>query len=90
MLRQVFIYYDNEVIFQYFFAKAFDKEALEIVLKKRLLTYITNPVESKILNKSLLDFQTHFVCKKQFLLDLRYPLSQALYRRSSFFGISQT
>ncbi|QEE16885.2 ADP-ribosylation factor-like protein [Promethearchaeum syntrophicum] len=61
MLRQVFIYYDNEIVFQYFFAKAFDKEALEIVLKKRLLSYITNPVEGKILNKSLLDFQTHFV-----------------------------
>ena len=61
MLRQVFIYYENEVIFQYFFAKAFDKEALEIVLKKRLLTYISNPIEGQILNKPLLDFQTHFV-----------------------------
>ena len=62
MLRQVFIYYDNEVVFQYIFAKAFDKDALEIVLKKRLLTYITNPVENQILNKPILDFQTHFVC----------------------------
>lgn len=62
MLRQVFIYYKNEVIFQYFFAKAFDKEILEeIVLKKRLISYITNPIENKILNKPLLDFQTHFV-----------------------------
>ncbi len=61
MLRQVFIYYNNEIVFQYFFAKAFDKEALEIVLKKRLLTYITNPIEGKIFTKPLLDFQTHFV-----------------------------
>jgi len=48
-------------VFQYFFAKAYDKEALEIVLKKRLLTYITNPVEGKILSKPILDFQAHFV-----------------------------
>ncbi len=49
-------------MFQYFFAKAFDKETLlNIVLKKRLITYITNPIENKILNKPILDFQTHFV-----------------------------
>lgn len=34
---------------------------MEIVLKKRLLTYITNPVEDKILSKPILDFQAHFV-----------------------------
>ncbi len=61
LLRQVFIYYNNEIVFQYFFAKAYDKEALEIVLKKRLLTYITNPIENQILNKPILDFQAHFV-----------------------------
>ncbi|MHA1718439.1 MAG: ADP-ribosylation factor-like protein, partial [Promethearchaeota archaeon] len=61
MLRQVFIFYKNEIIFQYFFAKAYDKEALEIVLKKRLITYITNPIENKILSRPLLDFQSHFV-----------------------------
>jgi len=61
LLRQVFIFYKNEIIFQYFFAKAYDKEALEIVLKKRLITYITNPIENKILSRPLLDFQSHFV-----------------------------
>ncbi len=60
MLRQVILYYNQERIFTYNFAKGYDKTTLEILFTKRLSPFIENPIEAKISNKPMFDLQAHF------------------------------
>lgn len=60
MLRQVIIFQNNEQIFSYHFAKAYDADTLDILINKRLAPYIQNPINGKVYNKPMFDFQAHF------------------------------
>ena len=60
VLRQVFLYFNKEVIFTHYFAQAYTNETLNIVLTKNIATYITNPAEGQVFSKPLFEFQAHF------------------------------
>ena len=60
MLRQVFLYYQKEKIFTYFFGQAYDSATLDLLFAKKLESFITNPIEGKVFSKPLFDFQAHF------------------------------
>ncbi|MHA1672421.1 MAG: hypothetical protein ACTSYI_02230 [Promethearchaeota archaeon] len=60
MLRQVILFYNNEIIFSHHFAQAYNQETISLVLRTKLAGYIEKPAEGETFNKPLFDFQSHF------------------------------
>ncbi|MHA1518929.1 MAG: hypothetical protein ACTSRK_01980 [Promethearchaeota archaeon] len=60
MLRQVILFYNNEIIFSHHFAQAYSQETINIVLRKKLIGYIEKPTDGETFNKPLFEFQSHF------------------------------
>lgn len=60
MLRQVILFFQDDIIFSHYFAKAYDNETLQLVLRKKLYGYIEKPSPGETFNKPLFDYQTHF------------------------------
>ncbi len=60
MLRQVVLFYNNEIIFSHHFAQAYNQETLSLVLRTKLIGYIEKPSDGETFNKQLFDFQSHF------------------------------